>query len=110
MNSQTLYLIQSNFTHTENALNQLAQMYSPDDAIVLMGDAVLHIGSEQLNNLISTTLKIKSTLFILENDAQLLAKQTLGSIQNSTHHSIQIISYAEFSELVLKYRRCISLK
>ncbi|MBU3846581.1 MAG: DsrH/TusB family sulfur relay protein [Candidatus Acinetobacter avistercoris] len=110
MNSYTLYLIQSNFANTENALNQLAQIYSPDDAVILMGDAVLHIGSEQLNNLLSTTLKIKNTLFILENDAELLPQQTLDSIQNSTQHSIQIISYAEFSELVLKYKRCISLK
>lgn len=110
MNQHTLYLIQSNFANTENALNQLAQMYSPDDAVVLMGDAVLHIGSEQLNNLLNTTLKIKNTLFILENDAELLSKQILASIRDSTQHSIEIISYAEFSELVLKYHRCISLK
>lgn len=106
MNSHTLYLIQSNFANTEHALNQLAQIYSSDDAVVLMGDAVLHIGSEQFNNLLSTTLKIQITLFILENDAELLSQQTLDSMQ----YPIQIISYAEFSELVLKYKRCISLK
>lgn len=94
MTEPTLYLIQSNFSLTEHALQQLDQIYSRNDAIVLMGDSALHAHSE--------LLKDKHPIFILENDAEVLPNQTLDAIQ--------VIDYAKFSEVVLSFKRCISLK
>lgn len=94
MTEPTLYLIQSNFASTENALKQLEQIYSPNDAIVLMGDSALHAHSDLLKN--------KYPIFILENDAEVLVNKTLDSIQ--------VIDYSKFSDVVLSFKRCISLK
>ena len=94
MSEATLYLIQSHFGSTEHTLNQLDQIYSPSDAIVLMGDSALYAQSD--------LLKDKNPIFILENDAEVLAHQMLDAIQ--------IIDYPKFAEIVLSFNRCISLK
>lgn len=92
--SNTLYLIQSEYAQTEAMLDQLEQIYAIDDAVVLMGDAVLAFDSAQLLN--------KASVYALENDAEILPKQDLTGLK--------IIDYAEFSDLVLSFKRCISLK
>lgn len=94
MTEPTLYLIQSDFASTEYVLKQLQKIYSPSDAIVLMGDSALHVQSD--------LLKDKSPIFMLENDAEILPNQALDAIQ--------IIDYAKFSDVVLSFKRCISLK
>lgn len=94
MTEPILYLIQSDFASTEHVLKQLQQIYSPSDAIVLMGDSALYAQSD--------LLKDKSPIFILENDAEVLPNQALDAIQ--------IIDYAKFSDVVLSFKRCISLK
>lgn len=94
MTNATLYLIQSDFANTEQVFKQLDQIYSPDDVIVLMGDSVLHTESEMLKN--------KNPIFILENDAELMSNPIL--------ETIQIIDYAKFAEVVISFKRCISLK
>lgn len=94
MTEKTLYLIQSNFANTPTALDQLTHVYASDDAVVLMGESVLKLESALLQDI--------TQLYILENDAEILA------VHPSEH--IHVINYAEFSELVLSFTRCISLK
>ncbi|NHC02823.1 hypothetical protein G9F31_03420 [Acinetobacter sp. 187] len=94
MSEKTLYLVQSHFANTQSALSKLNQISTQQDSIVLMGDAVLAADSVQLKN--------TTQLYMLENDAELFASQP--------HTDIKIINYAEFSDLVLSFQRCISLK
>ena len=94
MSEKTLYLIQSNYANTQAALTGLDQIYASNDAVVLMGDAVLAFDSAQVKN--------KTQVYVLENDAEILPSQDLIGIK--------IIDYAEFSDLVLSFKRCISLK
>ena len=94
MSDSTLYLVQSTFAHTDASINTLLQLYANGDAVVLMGDAVLFIEDARLKNL--------TNIYVLENDAEILA-DTLPS-------SIQLMNYAEFADLVLNFTRSISLK
>ena len=94
MSDSTLYLVQSTFAHTDASINTLLQLYANGDAVVLMGDAVLFIEDVRLKNL--------TNIYVLENDAEILA-DTLPS-------SIQLMNYAEFADLVLNFTRSISLK
>ena len=94
MSDSTLYLVQSTFAHTDASINSLLQLYVNGDAVVLMGDAVLFIEDARLKNL--------TNIYVLENDAEILA-DTLPS-------SIQLMNYAEFADLVLNFTRSISLK
>jgi len=94
MNLKSLYLIQSNYLDADAILAKFEQIYAVDDAILLMGDAVLWVENAQLT--------AKKNIFILANDAELLT----GPIP--AH--IQIIDYAAFADLVLAYTRCISFK
>lgn len=94
MSDSTLYLVQSTFAHTDASINSLLQLYANGDAVVLMGDAVLFIEDARLKNL--------TNIYVLENDAEILA-DTLPS-------SIQLMNYAEFADLVLNFTRSISLK
>lgn len=94
MSDSTLYLVQSTFAHTDASINTLLQLYVNGDAVVLMGDAVLFIEDARLKNL--------TNIYVLENDAEILA-ETLPS-------SIQLMNYAEFADLVLNFTRSISLK
>lgn len=97
MSEKTLYLVQSHFANTDAMLSKLNQIWSQQDSIVLMGDAVLAVDFEQLLG--------KSNLYILKNDAELLASNPKTDISG-----IKIINYTEFSDLVLSFQRCISLK
>ncbi len=94
MSDSTLYLVQSTFAHTDASINSLLQLYVNGDVVVLMGDAVLFIEDARLKNL--------TNIYVLENDAEILA-ETLPS-------SIQLMNYAEFADLVLNFTRSISLK
>lgn len=94
MTDKTLYLIQSNYANTESSLQKLKQIYAQNDAVVLMGDAVLFHSSEYLEGY--------TKLYILDNDVEILS--------NQTSEQFKIISYTEFSDLILHFKRCISLK
>lgn len=94
MQNKSLYLIQSDYAKTAQTLDKVEQIHSVEDAIVLMGDAVLWIEDSRLQN--------KPNVFILEHDTALLA--------DSAPTYIQVISYAEFADLVLSYTRCISFQ
>lgn len=94
MQNKSLYLIQSDYAKTDLSLDKVEQIHIAEDAIVLMGDAVLWIEDKRLQN--------KSNIFILEHDLALLVIPTPSYIQ--------VINYAEFADLVLRYTRCISFQ
>ena len=94
MSNYTLYLIQSNYANTETILTKLNSIITSDDSVVLMGDAVFF--SQAVNT------QICSNLYVLENDAE--------NIPNVASVDFKIINYDQFSDLILAYTRCITLK
>ncbi|RZG79933.1 hypothetical protein EXE10_14840 [Acinetobacter sp. WCHAc060033] len=94
MTTQTLFLIQSDYAHTDQVLDQLEQIHSINDHIVLTGDAVLFAHDIRLQS--------KQNLYVLENDAEILSE--------SLPSQIKLISYDQFADLVLDFTRCMSLK
>ena len=93
MSDKTLYLIQSSFQQTDSVLNQLERLYTTHDHIVLMGDAVLYVQDPRVLN--------KHHVAILENDAEILVESLPAHIQK--------LSYDQFADLVLDFKRCIRL-
>ena len=94
MSDKTLYLIQSEYRYTDQILNQLLQLYTDQDHVVLTGDSVVFVDDLRLQD--------KQNLYVLENDAEILVQALPAHIQS--------ISYAQFADLVLNFRRCVSLK
>lgn len=92
MNNHTLYLIQSDYNSTANALKTLSDVYASQDAIVLMGDSVL---------LADTFLATVEKLYILDTEAENLMSQ---------NSKIEVINYTQFAELCLQYKRSVRLK
>ena len=92
MNNHTLYLIQSDYNNTVNALNTLNDVYASQDAVVLMGESVL---------LADTFLATVEKLYILETEAENLASQ---------NSKFEVINYTQFAELCLQYKRSVRLK
>lgn len=93
MSNKTLYLVQSNFYAADNHLNKLANVFTEQDSVVLMGDAVL----QHQHDVLSSYLNV----YALNNDLEIL-----GNVS----HDLIGIDYAKFSELCLQFTRCISLK
>lgn len=94
MTNNTLYLLQSSYSNTQRSLEQLHQIANAEDSLVLMGDAVL-----TLNN---ATFQTELKTYILASDADILV--------NLPPAHIQVLSYADFADLVLNFTRCVSLK
>lgn len=94
MSDKTLYLIQSEYRYTDQILNQLLQLYTDQDHVVLTGDSVLFVDDLRLQD--------KQNLYVLKNDAEILVQALPAHILS--------ISYAQFADLVLDFRRCVSLK
>ena len=95
MSNSTLYLLQSSYTNTSQSITQLGQFIAAGDAIVLMGESVLFITDEQIQQL--------GTCYVLEQDVQILGK-------HAHYNHMHVINYAQFADLCLQYMRCISLK
>lgn len=93
MSDKTLYLIQGSFLTANAHLNKLANILIAPDAVVLMGDAVLHHQHESLSNHLN--------VYALNQDLEIL-----GSIS----HDLIAIDYDQFADLSLQFTRCISLK
>ncbi|ENW86245.1 MULTISPECIES: DsrH/TusB family sulfur metabolism protein [Acinetobacter] len=94
MSNHTLYLIQSNYAATAQILEQLAQIYTPVDQIILMGEAVLQLEHSFLQNL--------PQIYMLENDAELLTQPLPDQVK--------LVNFADFADLCLGFNRCISMK
>lgn len=93
MSNKSLYLIQSSYSATPSALSKLAQTYSSEDLVILMGESVLHFQHTFIQQL--------NQFYILDRDAEILASQIL---ENAI-----VISYEQFADLCLAYSRCIRL-
>lgn len=93
MSDKTLYLVQSNYASTAPILDQLAQIYAPEDQVVLMGESVLFSSHDFIKHL--------NQVYILEQDTELL---------NQSPNNSQIIDYAAFATLCLQFNRCVSMK
>ena len=48
MSNKSLYLIQSSYSATPSALSKLAQTYSSEDRVILMGESVLHFQHKKM--------------------------------------------------------------
>ena len=94
MSEHTLFLVQSEFAKTNTCLDQLCQMATAQDTIILMGDAVLFTQDARLETY--------SIVYILETEMDLIA--------DSLPKHIRVLSYAAFADLVLDFKRCIRLK
>lgn len=90
----TLYLLQSDHAQCSQKIQELALLVAAQDAVVLMGDAVLH-----LNN---PTLLQFQTCYVLKSDLDILP-------QAPAEHFKQL-DYTQFAQLILGFKRCISLK
>ncbi|TCB52148.1 DsrH/TusB family sulfur metabolism protein [Acinetobacter terrestris] len=93
MSNKSLYLVQSNFSATSSALAKLEQLYSSEDSVILMGESVLQFQQPFLQQL--------NCIYVLENDAEILAGQKT--------ENMKIISYAKFADICLNHTRCIRL-
>lgn len=94
MTHYTLYLIQSNYAHTDASIDKLCKIYAAGDAVVLMGDALLLIEDERLKTL--------SQVYVLDSELELLA--------NALPAFITSLTYMQFADLVLNFTRSVSLK
>ena len=94
MANTTLFLIQAAYSNTEKVWIDLAEMAQTDDSIIVLGDAVLQI---TLN-----IVKDYSNLYCLSNEQTLL--------NDDVKEHISVIEYTELADLVLQFRRCVTLK
>lgn len=95
MSDKTLYMIQASHAATAQIIEQLSQLYSENDQVILMGDAALSVEHPFIQQL--------KQIYMLENEAELLPH--FPEVKN-----LKIINYAEFAELCLGFSRCISMK
>ena len=93
MSNKTLYLVQGTFLTADAHLNKVANILIEQDAVVLMGDAVLHHQHESLSNHLN--------VYALNQDLEILGNMS---------HDLIAIDYEQFAELTLQFTRCISLK
>lgn len=94
MSTHTLYFIQSDFAQMDSALEQLQQIATQQDSIVLFADAVLFTQDERLS--------VYPHLYVLQQDA------TLNP--NLNDQPVQQLDYDALAKLVLNFTRCITLK
>lgn len=89
-----LFLIQSNFASTPQAIAKLKSIYQHNDQIVLMGDAVQFVMDEFLQQ-----LKI---IYVIHTDIDILIKLDT--------ENVEVIEYNRFADICLQHTCCISLK
>jgi sulfur transfer complex TusBCD TusB component (DsrH family) len=94
MSTSNLFLIQSAYHATTAVIEKLRQLYSANDAIVLMGDAVLLANDDFFKSL--------AVIYVLDNES--------ANLPDAQQTNIKVISYAEFADLTLSFARSISLK
>lgn len=94
MTVNTLFLLQSEFAKTSTCLEQLIQISTPQDPVVLLGEAVLFAQDQRLQQFTS--------VYVLETEIDL--------IPDNIKTQIKVLSYLEFSDLVLDFKHCMSLK
>lgn len=94
MNNSSLFLLQAPYQHTDKIWDELGKIAQAEDYIVVMGDAILKINQAMID--------LYPHIYCLNIEQSLLS----DDIKNQ----VNLIEYAQFAELVLKFKRCISLK
>ncbi|MCU4361427.1 MULTISPECIES: DsrH like protein [Acinetobacter] len=94
MNPSTLYLVQSSYHATPKIIDELSHLFQIGDQVVFMGDSVAHISIEMIQPFESVSC--------LSIEKDLLDTDTLAQIK--------VLDYDQFTDLVLTFNRCISLK
>ena len=90
----TLFLIQSNAITSLASIKKLRTVYQEHDQVVFLGESVLALSEELINGL--------AHCYILKNEASFL-NPDLKTVVN-------YLNYDDFSNLILQFERCISLK
>jgi 2-hydroxy-3-keto-5-methylthiopentenyl-1-phosphate phosphatase len=94
MNPSTLYLVQSTYHNTPNVIDELGNLYQKGDQIIFMGDSVVRLSAEMIQQFESVScLSIEKDL-----------------IDTDTLTQINVLDYDQFADLVLIFNRCISFK
>lgn len=99
MSTATLFLVQASFSALNTTLEQLKTLLQPEDAVVLMGDAVLAFVQTEHATLLSNMTK----LYVLEADHKQIAQVT-------TAYPVHLLSYADWATLCLAHQRIVTLK
>lgn len=94
MQNSTLFLIQAPFSQMDKTWQELSDMANTNDAIVIMGDAILQINASIIDRF--------ARLYCLSNEHSLLADQFKVAVK--------MIDYAQFADLVVQFERCVTLK
>ena len=94
MNPSTLYLVQSSYHATPKIIDELSHLFQAGDQIVFMGDSVAQLSAEMIQSFESVSC--------LSIEKDLLGTDTLAQIN--------VLDYDQFTDLVLAFNRCISLK
>lgn len=94
MNPSTLYLVQSTYHNTPNIIDELGHLYQVGDQIIFMGDSVARLSAQIIQQFKSVSC--------LSIEKDLLDTDTLAQIN--------VLDYDQFTDLVLTFNRCISLK
>ena len=89
-----LFIIQSEFASTPQAIKKLQAVHTPNDVIILMGDAVQFIIDPFLQSLYK--------IYIIETDLENLPPINMPNVE--------VIQYNDFADICLQHTRCISLK
>lgn len=99
MSDKTLYLVQATASNITQCTQQLHSLLDSEDAIVLMGDSVLALISTDI-------LSLPQPIYVIDLDLQLLPQVMIDELSPKFSE----IDYSGFSDLVLNFKRCISLK
>ena len=99
MSDKTLYLVQANANQTAQALDKIIPVLAAEDQIVLMGDSVHAV-------FLAQTQHIQQPIWALATDLELLPSQIFSEDSNKVHS----LSYSELTDLILNFKRCISIK
>ncbi|WP_394660864.1 hypothetical protein [uncultured Acinetobacter sp.] len=92
--NNTIYLIQTSFASTASALNKVQQVFVEGDQIVIMGEALSALTSENICSFQS---------YYCLNNERILLNPDLSS-------AIIPLDYSAFVDLVLQYKRSVSFK
>jgi len=86
--------VQSTYHNTPNVIDELGHLYQKGDQIIFMGDSVAQLSAEMIQSFESVSC--------LSIEKDLLDTDTLAQIN--------VLNYDQFTDLILTFNRCISLK
>lgn len=94
MNNSSLFLLQTYYHNTDKIWDELRIIAQAEDYIVVMGDAILKLDQAMID--------LYPHIYCLSVEQ--------GLLSDDIRNQVNLIEYAQFANLVLKFKRCISLK